>query len=1854
MWTNQYIGIPYKANGRDRSGLDCWGLARLIYQEEYRINLPSFSTEYTENDADRMAEIIAQYREGWRQVDKASEGDMVLFRMMGAESHIGVAIDEHSFIHVREGADTCIEKFDSPRWKHRVVGFFKYDTSKGAIVNALPYPLKTERVTIPIPGNTKVSELVHWIEKEYVVSEELTSHIVVLLNSIPINKSEWDTTIIGDGDVVEYRVVPAGGRSNPLRTLAFVALVVYAPVLAGYAEFAAMPYVTSTFASSAIYAAAYAGTIIAGSALINSISPVRPPELTNPTDPGTAERMYMLDGAQNQSRLYDAIPVVLGKVKMTPPIGANNFTQYLTEREQYLSGMLVWGYGPLVVDHSTLKIGDTPWSSYTDAQIVTLDRRSEALTAAKLPEFNKLYGSDIEQIYKNITLTAGDLTDTKPAPGVDYTGDNTVVTVFDTAGADTVSITIHFSEGLRRVSKTSGDSSGVGTVKFKIERSLDGGLTWSAALPPSVYRGNSANWSSDGAGIFSLSNSEAKKDAFSVSVDFSNTTTTTGTVGLRITRMTSSTKENSDYYYYYTSTVQSVQKVLNSAPSVDPVGVTVAKSAFQIKASGQVSGRLEGISAIVQTYARTWNGTDWSTLAATNNPAALFLYVITHPGNPQRILPADESTQIDWSQLQYWYSYCATKGFQFNTIIGSQKSVLEVLRDICAAGRASPALVNGKWTVTIDEPKSIIAQHFSPHNSWGFESTKNLPKVPDGVKVKFFDEDNDYQENEVTIYNNGKTYATATLFESITLPGITKKSLVIDHAKWHLSQAKVRPEVYTLNTDIEYLVCTRGDRVKVAHFVPMWGIGSGRIKNRITSYVYDLDEPISIDDINQDHILRVRGKANSSVTASIIRQWSITNYVKSNGVVTVTLNTTQHPFVVGDKITTVVNVGGVTNSNLSITNGTITAVTATTVSYLKAGADIASATPTTSYANITASEYSRVQLTTSFTQTQVDAGDLFLFGLNQKESQDLIILSIEPTTNKTARLTLVDYGVTSKYNLFTDYPYIVDTSAITYTAYSINIVGGISYVTLTIGNHPVKVGDKITVPNRTTATSPDSTLSVTNETVTSITSTTITYMKPLLNATQLVDVSSYPGTVSLVGGITFESNITPLPYNYRNTLTDQVPIINNIVSDESVLEVVGPGSFITKMVVSIAPAADNRQLPLNVQSVEVEYDYLNTNFTAGTGSVIANINSGKVEIPMVDEGKTYKLRARYVSASGTTGNWSAYYTHTVVGKTSLPKVVENLSNTVSQTSGIVLTWSANTEKDLFGYEIRTSNAGWGSATGYVWKGQATKVAVPITSNMYGTTTTYYIKAIDYNNNYSATATSTQVSFSNPEIPTGLNYTYGTSLTTSTVTVYWTAPVLSSAAIPIKNYKFEIVKPNGVAINPIFTDSTSVTIAADWLGDATVKVTPYNLLGVPSSTYAQILVSKVKPNPVTNAYASVVDNNILMYWTLPVQTSLPISHIKITKGASYNTSTLVGTKSGGFTSLFENKSGTYTYWLVAVDTDNRESEPVSVTKDLGQPPDFVLNLDYTSTFSSPTIVLSNAAIFTTTNEGTKQLLLLVNNSETWVQHFTNSSKTSIQQLIDAGNSYYVAPAVGVTNATYTEIVDVGTVLSSSSIIVTMFTENLIGSPTLTVSISTSINGTTWSTPVTSPSLYATDFKYVKITITAQENSSTDLVLIKSINIRLDSKLRNDAGTIQALASDASGTIANFTGTTVFADVTSITASANSTTPLITTYEFKDSILTGTYTISGSTVTVNVTGHGLITGQKVRLYYSSGSGITGVYTITKINDNSYTVTNPVTGSSGGSVSTYPQSMRIYVYNTSGVRQDCPQVSWSIKGY
>ena len=810
------------------------------------------------------------------------------------------------------------------------------------------------------------------------------------------------------------------------------------------------------------------------------------------------------------------------------------------------------------------------------------------------------------------------------------------VTTFNNYAIDKFTVAIHFPQGCRKVDKKTGKSS-VSGVTFDIKIRFGSGSwqnlkqTGGSLDDPYISVGYDAPII-DGftyTRTYDSSLGHFDNSSFPISVQIQRVTAT----------LTGQQQEESSFAHYTTSILHTVTATRNTKAVTDPKNVALAKTALSIQATKQLSGQIEGINAVVQTYCWDWDQpTNAWILRNTNNPASLFLYVLTHPANPQRIVggtitepylvnPVDISSKVDLTKLKYWHNFCNTARtytdsstspstvynykYTFNSVMGSQRSVLEVLRDICAAGRASPALIDGVWSVNIDEQKTNPIQHFTPHNSWGFEGTKALPKTPHALKIKIYDEDSDYQENELIVYNTGyaeydnlPTKKGAELFESITLPGVTSRGHAIDLAKWHFAQIKLRPEIYTLNTDIEYLVCNRGDWVKVTHDVPMWGLGSGRIKNRISSTVFDLDEMVNID-TTKNYTLRIRGSDGSSNDRQVKKTFNVTGYSYVGATVTLTLDSSDHPLQVGNvvavNILTILNTAGA-----SITN-----VTGNTVRYTKPGLFGNGSATLAGTITLATDTYSRLQVIptgTALTTTLANNLDLFMFGELGKESQDLVILSIEPASSKTARLTMVDYGVVSgSYNIFTDY-------------------------------------------------------------------------------------------LTLTENAVFETNISSESFNNYNSIGILEPLItlSTVRSDDGVAELDSTGVYTFGIRV---PYTNPLNLPTNITLVEGELVRMTSASGAGSRLWSEPIEKGSLTFKGVQQGAKYKFRLRYVTEDGRNGVWTDWYSHQVVGKVLPPENVTDFEHKVTE-AGLLFTWK-KIDNPSYSYTVIKQGPSWSDLTSEV-------------------------------------------------------------------------------------------------------------------------------------------------------------------------------------------------------------------------------------------------------------------------------------------------------------------------------------------------------------------------------------------------------------------------------------------------------------------------------------------------------------------------------------------------------------------------
>ena len=105
-------------------------------------------------------------------------------------------------------------------------------------------------------------------------------------------------------------------------------------------------------------------------------------------------------------------------------------------------------------------------------------------------------------------------------------------------------------------------------------------------------------------------------------------------------------------------------------------------------------------------------------------------------------------------------------------------------------------------------------------------------------------------------------------------------------------------------------------------------------------------------------------------------------------------------------------------------------------------------------------------------------------------------------------------------------------------------------------------------------------------------------------------------------------------------------------------------------------------------------------------------------------------------------------------------------------------------------------------------------------------------------------------------------------------------------------------------------------------------------------------------------------------------------------------------------------------------------------------------------------------------------------------------------------------------------------------------------------------------------------------------------------------------------------------------------------------FKATAQTGTYSQSGTTITINATGHGMPVGTIVVLDFTSGNGIDGVYTIQTESSNQFTVTATNSQSTSGSISfnshETPTTPTVYLFHAGNNMKDSLDIVWQSNTY
>ena len=266
----------------------------------------------------------------------------------------------------------------------------------------------------------------------------------------------------------------------------------------------------------------------------------------------------------------------------------------------------------------------------------------------------------------------------------------------------------------------------------------------------------------------------------------------------------------------------------------------VNQIAFEATAYKGLSGTLKKFNYIGEARIPVWNGTDWNTVQASSNPAAIVRYLLTDSlANPRPISP----DLIDNDSLVELYNWCEQEGYKADGIISEATKTLDVINEIlknCQGGMIP--LLNGKHVFTIDGNEKTPKGMFNQHNSWDFTWSPTIGRQTEAIRASFTDSE-DYTQDEVTVYwydgavhneiKAGTTDADYLLVKK-DLKYVTDRASVIKSITYELLCTQTKRNSFEFSVNLEALNMTLLDRVYVSNSSNMQNESTGLIKRVLT------------------------------------------------------------------------------------------------------------------------------------------------------------------------------------------------------------------------------------------------------------------------------------------------------------------------------------------------------------------------------------------------------------------------------------------------------------------------------------------------------------------------------------------------------------------------------------------------------------------------------------------------------------------------------------------------------------------------------------------------------------------------------------------------------------------------------------------------------------------------------------------------------------------------------------------------------------------------------------------------------------------------------------------------------------
>lgn len=207
---------------------------------------------------------------------------------------------------------------------------------------------------------------------------------------------------------------------------------------------------------------------------------------------------------------------------------------------------------------------------------------------------------------------------------------------------------------------------------------------------------------------------------------------------------------------------------------------------------------------------------------------------------------------------------------EWNGVLDTQKSALNLLFEMCESFRTWPVWLNGKFSFVMDKDETPV-HNLNRSNTNSFAQTFTpLSDIPYKIVGQFTDKDLNYDMNSLTVVSSDDTLRTINE-QTVGLMGITDKFRAKRELQFKMNKAQNIDRTVSLKCGLDSIHSTAGDVIYLTNDLPNWGGGGRILSYNSTNASIVLSEEFNFTGTNltKDYIIRYQVEDNDYVNATV-------------------------------------------------------------------------------------------------------------------------------------------------------------------------------------------------------------------------------------------------------------------------------------------------------------------------------------------------------------------------------------------------------------------------------------------------------------------------------------------------------------------------------------------------------------------------------------------------------------------------------------------------------------------------------------------------------------------------------------------------------------------------------------------------------------------------------------------------------------------------------------------------------------------------------------------------------------------------------------------------------------------------